>query len=61
MQTLFYECIAEMKKALVRMENVAADTTEESESMVNCLAVYFTLWNSIMWHLGDAVLALRLT
>ncbi|EGZ16860.1 hypothetical protein PHYSODRAFT_259039 [Phytophthora sojae] len=59
--TLFYECIAEMKKALVRMENVAADTTEESESMVNCLAVYFTLWNSIMWHLGDAVLALRLT
>ncbi|KAF1775927.1 hypothetical protein GQ600_13484 [Phytophthora cactorum] len=36
LQTLFYECIAEIKKALVRMEGVAADTTEESESMVNC-------------------------
>ncbi|KAE9002794.1 hypothetical protein PF005_g11817 [Phytophthora fragariae] len=34
LQTLFFECIAEMKKALIRMENVAADTTEESESMV---------------------------
>ncbi|KAG4062452.1 hypothetical protein PC123_g2700 [Phytophthora cactorum] len=32
LQTLFYECIAEIKKALVRMEGVAADTTEESES-----------------------------
>ncbi|KAG6614842.1 uncharacterized protein IUM83_04107 [Phytophthora cinnamomi] len=32
LRTLFYECAAEMKKALVRMENVAADTTEESES-----------------------------
>ncbi|KAE9002793.1 hypothetical protein PF005_g11817 [Phytophthora fragariae] len=32
LQTLFFECIAEMKKALIRMENVAADTTEESES-----------------------------
>ncbi|KAG7379898.1 hypothetical protein PHYPSEUDO_008020 [Phytophthora pseudosyringae] len=35
LQTLFSECIAEMKKALVRMEGVAADTSEESESMVD--------------------------
>ncbi|KAL4173378.1 hypothetical protein KRP22_005334 [Phytophthora ramorum] len=34
LKTLFFECIAEMKKALIRMEGLAADTTEESESMV---------------------------
>jgi len=33
-QTLFFECIAEMKKALVRMESVAADNSDASESMV---------------------------
>ncbi|KAH7484154.1 hypothetical protein PRIC1_003458 [Phytophthora ramorum] len=32
LKTLFFECIAEMKKALIRMEGLAADTTEESES-----------------------------
>ncbi|KAL4132928.1 hypothetical protein PRIC2_003257 [Phytophthora ramorum] len=34
LKTLFFECIAEMKKALIRMEGLAADTTEESENTV---------------------------
>ncbi|KAG1686509.1 hypothetical protein DVH05_006475 [Phytophthora capsici] len=32
LQTLFFECIAEMKKALVRMQDVALSATEESEN-----------------------------
>lgn len=33
-QVLFYECVAEMKKAVVRMGGVAADALEEAASMV---------------------------
>ncbi|ETL39295.1 hypothetical protein L917_09276 [Phytophthora nicotianae] len=46
LQTLFYECIAEMKKALVRMEGVAADTTEESESMKTAPSNIFIFYPS---------------
>ncbi|KAI9987410.1 hypothetical protein PInf_023449 [Phytophthora infestans] len=31
LQALNYECIAEMKKALIRMESISAHTTQESE------------------------------
>ncbi|OWZ14271.1 hypothetical protein PHMEG_00012282 [Phytophthora megakarya] len=38
------QCTAEIKKALDRMESVAADATEESESMVNCQPCRSSTW-----------------
>jgi hypothetical protein len=34
LQMLFFECVAEMKKAIVRLDGVAADALEEAASMV---------------------------
>lgn len=34
LQMLFFECVAEMKKAVVRLDGVAADALEEAANMV---------------------------